>query len=240
MLNLIKNRILYPSVSLLRKITGNYVLRLLAPELKFYRDHIEHFYRQIPLKYQVETGRNVTLMAPYYLSDCTIGDFSYLAPNSVVSLARIGKFCSIGPNFLCGWGIHPVNGISTHPMFYSTRKQNGMTFSATDKITERIPVEIGNDVFIGMNVTLLDGVKIGHGAVIGAGAVVTSDIPDYAVAGGVPARVLSYRFDQATIEQLLAEKWWDLPTENLSDVEKYFFDVNQFLNRPGSRPKKAE
>ena len=77
------------------------------------------------------------LYTPFAISESNIDDYTYIAQNSKISLSRIGKFCSIGPNFLCGYGIHPINGISTAPMFYSTMKQNGTTLSDTNKIEER-------------------------------------------------------------------------------------------------------
>ena len=76
------------------------------------------------------------VLAPYVLRNVELGDYSYLSPNSNVSNCTIGKFCSVGPNFCCGLGIHPIHGISTSPMFFSTKKQNGFTLSATDKIEE--------------------------------------------------------------------------------------------------------
>jgi acetyltransferase-like isoleucine patch superfamily enzyme len=158
-----------------------------------------------------------------------IGAYSYVASHSHISFTTIGKFCSIGPFFLCGWGIHPTNGISTSPIFYSTRKQNGITLAVKDKIIERKNIIIGNDVFIGANVTVLDGVTIGDGAVIGAGAVVSKNIPPYAIAVGCPIRIKSYRFDELTIKKLLEIKWWDFPDEKLYFVEKYFFDVKYFI-----------
>src|SRR5690606_30914049 len=114
---------------------------------------------------------------PHRISHSKIGDYSYVAVNSRISQTQIGKFCSIGPNFFCGWGIHPIDGLSTSPMFYSTLKQNGLTLSDTDKIKERKPIVIGNDVFIGANVIILDGIEIGDGAIIGAGAIVSKNIP---------------------------------------------------------------
>ncbi|WP_435801063.1 DapH/DapD/GlmU-related protein [Polaribacter sp.] len=107
----------------------------------------------------------------------SIDDYTYVDINSYISETKIGKFCSIGPNLTCGWGIHPTNGISTSPMFYSTKKQNGITLSKENKIKERKPIKIGNDVLIGINVTILDGINIGDAAVIGAGSVVSKDIP---------------------------------------------------------------
>lgn len=148
-----------------------------------------------------------------------------------MSMSKIGKFCSIGPNFICGWGVHPTNGISTAPCFYSTNKQNGMTYSAENKIIERKPITIGNDVFIGMNVCVLDGVSIGNGAVIGAGAVVNKDIPPYAIAVGVPARVVKYRFAPDIIEKLQKIEWWNWDDDKLQNVEKMFFEVEEFIKK---------
>jgi acetyltransferase-like isoleucine patch superfamily enzyme len=171
------------------------------------------------------------LMPPYKISNAEIEEGTYLAPNSTVSFAQIGKYCSIGPNFLCGWGIHPTNGISTSPMFYSTIQQNGRTFSAINKIEERKKIIIGNDVFIGANVTVLDGVMIGDGAIIGAGAVVSKDIPPYAIAVGCPISVIKYRFSQDLIDRLLKIRWWEFKNDKLKDVEKYFFDVESFISK---------
>lgn len=176
-------------------------------------------------------GKSTKVYPTYQIFNTIIGNYSYVAKNSNISFARIGKFCSIGPNFIGGWGIHPSNGISTSPMFYSTMKQNGITLSATDKIEERKPIYIGNDVFIGMNVTVLDGVTIGDGAIIGAGAIVSKDIPPYAIAVGNPIRIIRYRFTEKQIEKLLKIKWWDFPEVDLKFVEKDFFNVDAFIDK---------
>lgn len=161
--------------------------------------------------------------------ESSVGDYTYIAQNGRLKMTTIGKFCSIGPNLVCGWGIHPTNGVSTSPMFYSTMCQNGTTLSMIDKIVEQMPIEIGNDVFIGANVTILDGVKIGDGAVIGAGAVVSKDIPPYAIAVGCPIKILRYRFQEDTIIKLLKLKWWDMDESKLPLVEQYFYDVEKFI-----------
>ena len=176
-------------------------------------------------------GKNSKVVAPYFLHDVHLGDFSYIAKNANVSNCVIGKFCSIGPNFCSGMGTHPTNGISTAPMFYSTAKQNGITLCEQSKVNESFQTIIGNDVFIGANVTVLDGVTIGNGAVIGAGAVVTKDIPSYAIAVGVPAVVVKYRFDAQTINKLNASCWWSQGEENFALVEKYFWNVDEFLRK---------
>jgi acetyltransferase-like isoleucine patch superfamily enzyme len=114
-------------------------------------------------------------------------------------------------------------------MFYSSRKQNGMTFCVENKLPESKQTIIGNDVFIGANVTVLDGVRIADGAVVGAGAVVVDDIPPYAVAVGVPAKVVKYRFDEATIKALLEKQWWNGSEEELKRIEHDFWDVEVIL-----------
>lgn len=169
------------------------------------------------------------IYSPYHLRRCNVGDYTYIAVNSRISVTDIGKFCSIGPNFVCGWGLHPTDTVSTAPMFYSTQKQNGTTLSKENKIKERKRIHIGNDVFIGVNVTVLDGVTIGDGAIIGAGAVVSKDIPPYAIAVGCPIKILRYRFSEEQRAKLQRLKWWDWNMDNLQLVEKHFFDVDKFL-----------
>lgn len=187
-----------------------------------------------PISHQINNtklGKHVNLMPISQISGSEIGDYTYIARNATISMTKIGKFCSIGPNLFCGWGIHPTNGISTAPMFYSTMRQNGMTLSSFDKVEERKPITIGNDVFIGANVTLLDGVTIGDGAVIGAGAVVSKDIPPYAIAVGSPIRIIRYRFSNDKITKLRKIEWWNFDEGRLKDVEQMFYDVEEFIEK---------
>lgn len=176
-------------------------------------------------------GINSKVYSSCRLHNSIVGDYTYIAENSIINNTIIGKFCSIGPNLISGWGIHPTHGISTHPMFYSTMKQNGMTLSLTNKVEDQLPIEIGNDVFIGMNVTILDGIKIGDGAVIGAGAVVSKNIPPYAVAVGTPIQIIKYRFDEEVIKSLLKIKWWEFNLEELKNIEKDIFNIDNFLDK---------
>lgn len=165
------------------------------------------------------------------LQNVIVGDYTYISQGSIISNTTIGSYCSIGPNLLCGWGVHSISGISTSPMFYSTLKQNGKTISYNNKVQERIPINIGSDVFIGMNVTIIDGVKIGDGAVIGAGCIVSKDVPPYAIVVGSPMKILKYRFDEITINRLMKIKWWEWPDDRIVDIEKYFYDIEKFLNK---------
>ncbi len=164
---------------------------------------------------------DATLQANSLLThDCTItdidlGSYSYIAEQSVVSYTSIGKFCSIGPGFLCGYGSHPMNFVSTSPVFYSTRKQCGITFADKDDYQEFSRTTIGNDVWIGARVFVRSGLRIGDGAVIAAGAVVVDDVPDYAVVGGVPAKLIRQRFSESVISELMEIAWWDWPEAEL-------------------------
>lgn len=180
-------------------------------------------------------NKNTKLYAPYKIKNSEIGEYTYIAQNSIINNTKIGKCCSIGPNLTSGWGVHPTNGISTHPMFYSKMEQNGMTLSKENKIKEVQSISIGNDVFIGMNVTILDGVTIGDGAVIGAGSVVSKDIPSYAIAIGCPIKVKSYRFDEDTIEKMKNIKWWNFPIDKMKDVEVDFFNIESFISKNNSK-----
>jgi virginiamycin A acetyltransferase len=204
------------------KYFRNLLKNLLESQLPDYK-----FYKSIHS--QVRVGKNVKLYSPVRLFNVAIGDYSYVGMYSKLKNVSIGKFCSIGPNCLMGWGIHPINGISTSPMFYSNGKQNGMTLSKENKVTEQRQIIIGNDVFIGMNVTILDGVEIGNGAVIGAGAVVSKNIPAFAVAVGNPIRIIKYRFSEEIGKKLNELKWWDFEERDLQIIEQNFFDVDKFL-----------
>lgn len=179
---------------------------------------------------QCEIGSNVSVRQPSRLYQVSIGRGTYISRNANISYTQIGNFCSIGPNLLCGWGVHPINGISTSPVFYSKTTPFGFSYSSSNKFDERQDIRIGNDVFIGGNVTILDGVTIGDGAVIGAGAVVSKDIPPYAVAIGCPIRILKYRFTEKQIHELLSLKWWNRDEDILKLVEEKFDDVDSFID----------
>jgi virginiamycin A acetyltransferase len=207
-----------------------FFLRFTYPTL--YR--IEHTKTQIDRLQTTIINSKISAKAniggPAQIGNCEIDDYTYVSMNSTIHSTKIGKFCSIGPNFFCGWGIHPTNGLSTSPVFYSTSKQAGITLTKENKAIERLPIEIGNDVLIGMNVTVLDGVNIGNGAIIGAGAVVSKNIPPYAIAIGSPIQIIRYRFSPEIIEKLLKIEWWNFEEDDLKNVEENFFDIENFVN----------
>ena len=123
-----------------------------------------------------------------------IGEHTYVVPGSTIvdSRTRIGKFCSIAKNVSIGTTMHPVHALTTHPFSY-TGEDGDLSIPPENliKFQNKRPVYIGNDVWIGLNAVVMDGVTIGDGAVIGAGAVVTKDIPPYAIAVGRARRASS-------------------------------------------------
>ena len=175
-------------------------------------------------------GKHSQLNSRYVIFHSKIGNYTYIGQNCRISRTEIGNFCSIGPNFMCDVPIHPINGVSTSPVFYSVIKQCGKSFTNSNIAVEFGHTTIGNDVFIGTNVTILTNVNIGDGAVIAAGSVVTKDVPPYAVVGGVPARIIKYRFSKDVIEKFLSLKWWEWDEEELSRIPHFFNDVNSFLS----------
>lgn len=143
---------------------------------------------------------------------------------------KIGRYCSVAKHVDIGLPQHPVDWLSIHPRQYFPDYYNWSHQTGKDVATLPFPGEagmtvIGNDVWIGDHVVIMSGVKIGDGAIVAAGAVVTKDVPPYAIVGGVPARVIKYRFDENTIRRLIDLQWWDYDIAEFgkldwSDVKK--------------------
>lgn len=149
-------------------------------------------------------GKNCAINAYTRVSHSEIGNYSYTARNCNLMNMKLGSFCSIGPGCQVGLGSHPSHFVSTSPIFYSTTGQlNGETWVARDYYEEVATVFINDNVWLGANVIVIDGITIGEGAICAAGSVITKDVPPYAVVGGVPAKVIRYRFEEETINHLL-------------------------------------
>ncbi|PKH54183.1 Vat family streptogramin A O-acetyltransferase [Shewanella sp. Choline-02u-19] len=129
----------------------------------------------------------------------------------------IGKFCAIAKDvkFIMNGANHKVDGFSTYPFQIFGNGWEKVTPNAGD-LPYKGNTEIGHDVWIGYDATIMPGVNIGHGAIVASKSVVTKDVPPYCVVGGNPAIVIKQRFEQGTIEQLLAIAWWDWPIERIS------------------------
>ncbi len=157
-----------------------------------------------------------------WLYDVHLGRFTYLG-GAKAKHVTIGAFCSIGTEAVIGGvGRHPTRFISTHPSFYSTLHQSGYSFANEDRYGEFADTSIGNDVWIGMRAVVLDGVTVGNGAIIAAGAIVTKNVPPYTIVAGVPARAVRLRFTPAVIHQLNSWEWWNLPLNILRKLAPEF------------------
>jgi len=151
-----------------------------------------------------------------------VGSYTYIS-SAYVGNSDVGSFCCIAPGAkIGGLGLHPTHMISIHPAFYSLHAQSGRTFAKKNCFDESKRTYIGNDVWIGANVIILDGIKVGDGAIIAAGAVVTEDVPDYAIVGGVPAKIIRFRFDDGDIDLLKKVNWWNLEVEQLEKISDLF------------------
>ena len=173
----------------------------------------------------------VRILAGTCISKSRIGSYSYIAGDTLIARATIGRFCSIGPSCCIGLGKHPTrNFVSTSPVFFSMGSQCGTTFVTENLFEEREAIEIGNDAWIGANVVVHDGVRVGNGAIVGAGAVVVSDVPDYAIFGGVPARLIRYRFSESEIRWLLEFQWWNKDEGWLRKNAGLFQNIERFMS----------
>ena len=163
--------------------------------------------------------------------DSSFDRYSYCGCDCQIASTEIGAFCSIGDRVYIGAAEHPIDWVSMSPVFEDTNH------SGPDKRFARLelpPIKttlIGSDVWIGYGAIVKQGVKIGHGAVIGSGAVVTKDVPPYAVVGGVPARIIKYRFDDETIASLVESKWWEMSEEDIQKNAHLIKSPDDFLER---------
>ncbi len=156
---------------------------------------------------------NIAINRRNFIQQSNLGCFTYTGPNTMIRAVEVGKFCSISWNVSLGGKNHHYDRVtnSTEWAFHNlcgSKPEGRFEYGAGHQ-----PCVIGNDVWIAANVVVLRGVKIGNGAVIGAGAIVTKDVEPYSIVAGVPAKKLKKRFDEDTIVVLQEVAWWDWPVE---------------------------
>jgi len=189
-----------------------------------------NFYSGAALDYTSKLEKYVVLFNNVKVVNSTIGESTFVQKKSSITEATIGKFCSIAQNVQIGLGNHPTSMVSTHPAFYSNTQPLAKSYSTGDFFSPYKHTSIGHDVWIGANAIVLDGVSVGTGAIIAAGAVVTKNVEPYAIVGGVPAKIIKYRFDKETINRLLRSQWWNLPENDLCKLWPLFSNPEKFLN----------
>ena len=180
------------------------------------------------------------IQGPLYLSryaqlgpEVTVGKYSGMNEHTFLARATMGAFCAIGARTAINPFNHPTHWLSIHEFQYHPTSYDWVDeYKSIERLT-RTPemfkrVTIGNDVWMGHNVNVMSGVSVGDGAVIAAGAIVTKDVPPYAIVAGVPAIVKRYRFSEKIIERLLRSKWWDLDLSQLSGLP--FNDIEGCLD----------
>lgn len=216
------------------------MFRLLKRIIKYFYHRIKNG-RKVSFSCSSEIGIRSTFegynkIYPHSIFVGNMGCGTYVAEHSYIE-GKVGRFTSIGAYTRVITGTHPYTSpfVSTSPMFFSLAKQTGDTFATRQCIKEfrytasGTAVVIGNDCWIGARVSIISGVIIHDGAVVLAGAVVTKDVPPYAIVGGVPARVLRYRYDEDTIQVLLNSQWWNRDIEWLRDNWELFNNIDEFI-----------
>lgn len=173
------------------------------------------------------------------LKNVQVGEYSRVGFGCAVANTVIGKFTAIGKGTRIGLGRHPTQFLSTNSIFYRKGQFNDEWANPID-FKEWLPINIGNDVWIGVDSIVMDGVTIGDGAIVAAGSVVTKDVPPYAIVGGIPAKVIKYRFDKDVVDKLMEIKWWSLKDEQITMIIDLFTSNDITLERINLQIKKIK
>ncbi len=190
----------------------------------------------------------VRLAAPGNAEIEKMGAFSYFCADAYLNgVSEIGRFTSVSTNVQMGLPQHPTNLITTSGILMNTKpdywcaeftdlykdKEWGQKISRYYKETEgkkrSRKIKIGSDVWIGANAVIQQGVEVGHGAIVANNAVVTKDVPPYAIVAGIPAKIIRMRFPEDIVQRLLKVKWWQYGTEILKGIPAEISEAVKYL-----------
>jgi phosphonate metabolism protein (transferase hexapeptide repeat family) len=180
-------------------------------------------------------GRYASIGERVVLREVSVGDFSYFERHAEAIYTTIGKFCSIAANSRINALEHPIERITQHKLSYRPNEYfRWLGVDAAFRARRQAKaVGIGNDVWIGHGAVIMPGISIGNGAIVGANAVVTRDVPAYAIVAGVPAKPLRMRFPSEIAARIESLAWWDWPPEKLAKAvpDMQALPIEDFLDR---------
>lgn len=195
--------------------------------------------KSIKVNLNTKLNKNIFIGNNTNIVNSSIGLGTYISKDCYIPDTKIGNYCSISSNVKTKLGLHPTDFVSTHPAFYSKKNQAGFKFVDKNLFNEhryadnqnKYVVKVGNDVWIGYNVIIMDGVTIGDGAIIGTSALVTKDIEPYSINVGIPAKKIGYRFEKKYRDFLLDFKWWEKEYEWIKNNANLFKEIDDFYDK---------
>lgn len=183
----------------------------------------------IPAIHNSNLSKSSKVCSGSHIVNSKLGSYSYIGNDCTVIKTEIGKFCSIADNNIIGGASHPINWVSTSPVFYEGRNILRKNFSNHEFNSFKKTV-IENDVWIGNNCLIKSGVTISNGAIIGMGSVVTKDIGPYEVWAGNPAKLIRKRFDDNTVEKLIQDEWWNKSISEIKLSAREFNNIRSYIS----------
>lgn len=196
---------------------------------------LKKFFHRVYLYFLKKNELESVFLRTYFQKkfNINVGMYSYgcFDPGRIGSNTKIGRYCSFSGTSRRFNGNHGIDFLSTHAYLYN------VNLHLVEKETiQRTECSIGDDVWMGHNAIILPSVKtIGRGAIIGAGAVVTKDVPAYAIVGGNPAKIIKFRFDSHVIEAIEETNWWLLDKEELkimiNENKDMVYQVNKYFTK---------